>query len=287
MVSSASLSAAVEAGLQRKLPSAGSARCSRAAAKAASPESAPTRSWNCRHRSPWRLPLIFAGQLAQAGGAVVGGEALAGGAGGLGVVARVQQRLAVEGAVLGHEQEDQPIDHAQELAVEVGERHLAGAQGIAQRGVLRVAGEAFAEDLQRPLDAAAQVAQGAGALLVGELGPLLQPAGLGPLALARREARGVGHEPEQDEVGIDLAGEHGLEVELEKRLAREGLVVAQDAQAQAVRHDGPEVAGAAVQELLHQAVRVDGGGAAHAGGAAVEATGRSRRDAPAPGRRSG
>ena len=138
-------------------------------------------------------------------------------------------------------------------------------------GVLRVAGEALAEDLQGLLDAAAQVAQGAGALLLGHLGPLLQPAGLRALALARREARGVGHEPEQDEVGVDLAGEHGLEVELEEGLAREGLVVAQDAQAQAVRDDGPEVAVAAVQELLHQAVGVGGGGTAHAGGAAVEA----------------
>ncbi len=146
----------------------------------------------------------------------------------------------------------------------------AGAQGIAQGRVLRVAGEAFAQDLQGALDAAAQIAQGAGALLVGDLGPLLQPAGLRPLGLARGEARGVGHEPEQDEVGIDLAGEHGLEVELEEGLAREGLVVAQDAQPQAVRDDGPEVAGAAVQELLHQAVRVDGGRPAHAGGAAVE-----------------
>ena len=231
--------------------------------------------------------LDLAGQFAQAGGAVVRGEALAGRAGGLGVVARMQQRLPVKRAVLGHEQKDQAIDHAQELAVEVGERHLTGAQGLAQRGVLRMAGEAFAEDLQRLLDATAQVAQGAGALLVGDLGPLLQPAGLRPLGLARREARGVRHEPEQDEVGIDLAGEHGLEVELEKRLARQGLVVAQDAQPQAVRDDGPEVAGAAVQELLHQTVRVDGGGPAHAGGAAVEADSRSRRDAPALGRRSG
>ena len=70
---------------------------------------------------------------------------------------------------------------------------------------------------------------------------------------------------------IDLAGEHGLEVELEEGLAREGLVVAQDAQAQAVGDDGPEVAGAAVEELLHQAVGIGGGGPAHAGGAAVEA----------------
>ena len=183
----------------------------------------------------------------------------------------MQQRLPVDGAVLGHEQEDQPIDDAQELAVEVGERHLAGAQSLAQGGVLRVAGEALAEDLQRLLDTAAQVAEGARALLLGQLGPLLQPAGLRPIAVAGREARGVGHEPEQDEIGIDLAVEHGLEVELQEGLARERLVVAQNAQAQAVGDDGPEVAGAAVQELLHQAVGIGGGGAAHPGGAAVEA----------------
>ena len=59
----------------------------------------------------------------------------------------MQQRPAIKGSVLGDEQEDQAIDHAQELAVEVDERHLAGTQRVAQDGVLRVAGEAFAEDL--------------------------------------------------------------------------------------------------------------------------------------------
>ena len=63
---------------------------------------------------------------------------------------------------------------------------------------------------------------------------------------------------------------HRLEVELEKRLARQGLVVAQHAQAQAVGDDRPQVAGTAVQELLHETVRVGGGGTALAGGAAIE-----------------
>ena len=72
--------------------------------------------------------LDLRSQLAQTGGAVVGGVALAGEPGGLGVIARMQQRLPVERAVLGDEQEDQAIDHAQKLAVEIGERYLAGAQ---------------------------------------------------------------------------------------------------------------------------------------------------------------
>jgi hypothetical protein len=32
----------------------------------------------------------------------------------------MQQRQALERAVLGHEQEDEPVDHPQQLAVEVG-----------------------------------------------------------------------------------------------------------------------------------------------------------------------
>ena len=59
----------------------------------------------------------------------MGGVALARDAGGVGVVARVQQRLPVERAVLGHEQEDQAIDDAQELAVEVGERQPGRCAG--------------------------------------------------------------------------------------------------------------------------------------------------------------
>src|SRR5437016_5741704 len=104
--------------------------------------------------------LDLAGQLAQAGGAVVGGVPLARSAGGVGVVARVKQRLAVKRPVLGDEQEDQPIDHPQEMAVKVGGRYLAAAQCLAESAVLRVAGEALAKDLQRALDAAAQFAQG-------------------------------------------------------------------------------------------------------------------------------
>src|SRR5262249_20301664 len=100
---------------------------------------------------------------------------------------------------------------------------------IAQSSVLRVAGEAFAENLQSTLNATAQVSQCARALLLGVLSPLLEPAGLRPPALARREARGVGHEPEHDEVGVDLAGKHGLEIELKERLTRESLVVAEHA----------------------------------------------------------
>jgi hypothetical protein len=101
------------------------------------------------------------------------GEALAGCAGGVRAVRRMQQGLPVNAAVLRHEQKDQAIHRTQQLAVEVGGRHLTGAQGLTQGGVLRMTGEAFADDLQGLLDATTQVTQGTGALLVSELGPVL------------------------------------------------------------------------------------------------------------------
>jgi hypothetical protein len=79
----------------------------------------------------------------------------------------------------------------------------------------------------------------------------------------------VGDEPEENEIGVSLAGEHRLEIEFEVRLAGEGLVIAEQAKAEAIRDDGPEVTGAAIEELLDEPVGI-GGGAANAGGAAIE-----------------
>jgi hypothetical protein len=76
----------------------------------------------------------------------------------------VEQGQAIEGAVLGHEQEDQAVNQAQELTVQVGGGDLAGAQAVAQGGVPGVAGEALAEDLKGPLYANPQFAEGPGAL---------------------------------------------------------------------------------------------------------------------------
>ena len=170
-------------------------------------------------------------KLAQPRSAVVPGVALAGGPRGVGVVPRVEQRLTVQHAVLRDEEEDEPIHHAQELAVEVVQPELPAAQGFSQRAVSRVARESLAETLQRMLDAAAQLAQRAGALLFGLAGPFLEPAGLGPITIARCEPGRVGHHPDEHEVGEQLAGEDRFEVELEKGLARQCLVVPEDAQA--------------------------------------------------------
>ena len=81
----------------------------------------------------------------------------------------------------------------------------------------------------------------------------------------------MGDEPEQDEVGIDFAVEHGFEVEFQEGLPRERLVVAQDAEGKAVGDDGPKVGGAAVEKLLNEAVRIGLRCAANTGSATVEA----------------
>ena len=143
-------------------------------------------------------------------------------------------------------------------------------QRVAERGVSRVAREATAENLEGALDPAAQLTEGAGSFPLGFTGPLLQPAGFRPVVSAWCKSGGVGDEPDENEVGVDLAREHRLEVELEIRLTRQRLAVAQDAEPESVRDDRPQVRVAAVEELLHQPVRVGGGRAPLPRRAAIE-----------------
>ena len=143
--------------------------------------------------------------------------------------------------------------------MEVGGGEVSRPERVAERRVPRVAREAAAENLKGALDPAPQLAERAGALPLGFAGPLLQPAGLRPALIARRESGGVGDEPDQHEVGVDLARKHRLQVELEIRLARQGLAVSEDAEPESVRDDRPQVRVAPVEELLHQPVWVGGG----------------------------
>jgi len=211
-----------------------------------------------------------ASQLPQPTGTVVRGIALAGDPGGIGIVPRVQQGLSVEDAILRNEEKDQPVDDTQELAVEVIEPQRPAAERFAQPDVLRVSGETRAQDLQDALDAAAQFPQRPRALPFRLAGPLLQPACLGPFALPRCEARCVSHEPQEHEVGVDLARENRIEIELEPGLPGQRLVVPEDAQAQAVRDDRPQARFVAVEQILHEPVRVARRRSMLAGGTAVE-----------------
>ena len=80
----------------------------------------------------------------------------------------------------------------------------------------------------------------------------------------------MGEEPEEDEVGVRLAGHDRLEVELDVGLPGERRVVAQHPQRPAVADEAPEPLRAPVEELLDEAVRRLAGGAGDALGAMVE-----------------
>ena len=58
----------------------------------------------------------------------------------------MEQGLPVEGAVLGDEEKDQPVHHAQELAMQVVRRKRPGPQPLAQRRITGMAREAPAEN---------------------------------------------------------------------------------------------------------------------------------------------
>jgi len=175
-------------------------------------------------------------------------------------------------ALLGDEEKDQTVDQTQELAVKVLLAEFGRVEPLPQGFVSRVTKEAAAEGGDGRFDAAAQLVEGAGALLLRQPGPALQPALFGPAGL---DARLVAEKPEQDEIGIDLALHHRLEVEFNPGLAGEADIVAQDAQPAAVGEKGPEPVVGAVEQLLHHAVGRAAAGSGHSGAAPVEV------DAPA------
>ena len=112
--------------------------------------------------------------------------------------------------------------------------------------------EAAPEVLDGLLHALAQGLQGARALLPPQARPALQPALLGPLRL---HAALVAEHPEHREVGVELALEDRLQVDLHVGLPGQAPVVPEDAQEAAVGDESPQVLVGAVQKLLHQAVR--------------------------------
>src|SRR5258707_5102063 len=95
-------------------------------------------------------------------------------------------------------------------------------------------GETLTENFESFFNSASKISQYASPLLVGNLCPLLYPAAIWPISFARGKSSGVGYKPEQDEIGIDFAVEHGFEVKFEKRLAGECRVVSHDAQVETI-----------------------------------------------------
>jgi len=130
--------------------------------------------------------------------------------------------------------------------------------------------EALAKAGDGLLDATAQIIERAGALLLGALRPTLEERLARPLSGQGLKPRLVANEPEEDEVGVDLALKHRLQVELDVGLARQGGVVAQDAEAQPVRDHAPSGVLRAVEVFLDEAMRTRARGARDPGRAPVE-----------------
>jgi hypothetical protein len=61
-------------------------------------------------------------------------------------------------------------------------------------------------------------------------------------------------QPEDQEVGVDLALHHRFQIELDVGRSAEADVVAEDAKLQSVADEGPEVIVATVEKLLNQTV---------------------------------
>ncbi|HWQ34037.1 MAG TPA: hypothetical protein VNQ79_14400 [Blastocatellia bacterium] len=162
-------------------------------------------------------------------------------------------------AVFGHEEKEQPVHEPQQLAVIILLVEFALAQTPEQHLIGRVREEAASERFDRLFDAAAQGFERARALFLGGLRPLLQPARFDSFAFAHLNARLVAEEPQQREVGVQLAVHHRFEVEFDIGLPRQADVVAQDAQLQSVRDEAPQVRFRTVEQFLHHSVRRDAG----------------------------
>ncbi len=160
----------------------------------------------------------------------------------------VQQRAAV----LGYEQEDQPVDQAQQRGLE-----CRRVQTLPQGRVVGVTQEARAEGCQGLLDSVAVVLQGACARLDGRRAPGLQPAGGRRRPLRHLEPRGVQQPVQQHELAEQLAVEDRLKVELDVRRRGERAGVPEQADLAAVREGAPKVGLGSVQAFLEHRLRRD------------------------------
>jgi len=150
-------------------------------------------------------------------------------------------------AILGHHQEDQAIDEAQEFVEPFGQVYLARFQLVAQVGVGLE--EAGAEHLERELDLDGQPVAGNFALLRPSVAPALQRA-IGGRGALNAKAGAVNQEPEDGEGRGILIGEDLGEVGLDIGWASQRCVVAHQTDQGAVGDKAPEGFVMLVQVIL-------------------------------------
>ncbi len=130
-------------------------------------------------------------------------------------------------AFLRNKQKEQPVNHAEELAVVPGLVEITRGELRAQCLVFRMVEESLPQCADRLLDTEAEVAQRTRPPNERGLVPFLQEA-TRRVCRALRQAGPVRHHPEEREVGEDTALHHSFEVELQIGGTREAGVVTQD-----------------------------------------------------------
>ncbi|MNJ36806.1 hypothetical protein D3C77_316080 [compost metagenome] len=172
-----------------------------------------------------------------------------------GAVALLAQRLerialGVEGArlglglfwveevpILGHHQEDQAVDEAQEFVEPFGQVHFAGLEFRGEVGVGLE--EARAEQFEGQLDLTSQTITRGFALLGACVAPAFEGA-IGGGGICRAEAGAVDQEPEHSEGRDVLVGEHLRQIGLDKGRASQRGIVAHEAQLHPVGDNTPK-----------------------------------------------
>lgn len=174
-----------------------------------------------------------------------------------------------EAAFLDDHEEEQAVDEAEEVGVEVGGEavvRIVGGEG-AEVVVGGVGEEAVAEVEDDGVDGLAEAIADAGAGIEGVLVVDLD-GGLGDGILFHRQAGGVKQAVEEGEVGEKLLGEDAFEVELDEGEFHQAGGIPEQADEAAVGDDAVEVLGE-VEVFLDEAVGRHARGIGH-GAAAVE-----------------
>jgi len=155
-----------------------------------------------------------------------------------------------EVAFLDGDEEDPPVDEAEEL-LEVGVAgEFAGIEAAAQRVIGGMFEEAASEDEEGLGDADAHPLADAGALFVAGPAPGVPEASA--VVIGFEDAGGVEDPPDAGEVRIAGVGENRFEVGFEEGRAGEGGGVAQQSKPAAVCDEPPGVVGRGVEELLEE-----------------------------------
>ena len=153
--------------------------------------------------------------------------------------------------VFGDQQKQHTVDDAQNLLVKFLRGQPTGAQFFEQNSVGAIGDESRPQNGDGLFDSGIKVVEGAEGFVLGRFFPAFQPVLLGLFAL---ETGLVADKPQDEELGIEVAIEHGLKVELDEGQTGESDIVAEQAQIETVGHDAPKVRFAGVQRRLDQRV---------------------------------